>query len=167
MDIEKRKLVWDFASKKLSEHEFALRYGVDFRLDQGRLLRELDEALTEQSPDSVEAAVVLGSYFGWPSSADLPLCKLLEEEWHFKHEDIAHVLQQLRPPCAVEPLYRTVSKNYEYLAYDGGAALARKCIYALHDIDTPDAKERLAALSNSDVEHVRTYARHALSSFKP
>ena len=166
MEVEKQKLVSDFANKRISEHEFVLRYGVNFRNDQTKLLGELEQALASRSPNSVEYALLLGHIFGWPRSAEIVLCKLLEEEWHTRHEDVAFTLQQLRPPCAVEPLYRAATKNLDYLAYDNGAALARKCVYALAFIGTADAREKLVALTNSNVEHVRSYAQHALNALE-
>jgi hypothetical protein len=166
MEIEKQKLVWELALKRISEHEFVLRYGVNFRNDQTQLLGELEQALASRNPNNVEAALILGALFGWPQSSEIVLCRLLEEEWHTRHEDIAFTLQQLHPACAVEPLYRAVTKNLEYLAYDNGAALARKCIYALAAIGTADAKENLVALTNSNVEHVRSYAQRALKALE-
>ncbi|MEL7115833.1 MAG: hypothetical protein AAGP08_09620, partial [Pseudomonadota bacterium] len=66
------------------------------------------------------------------------LCELfadvLVEDWHFRHEDVASAIQDLKCASAIEALEQRASGNPDYLAWDENHTLARKCTWALADI---------------------------------
>jgi HEAT repeat protein len=76
-----------------------------------------------------------------------------------------HALQQLKNPAAVDALSEEALAAYEYLKYDESRSLARKCTWALADIETPDAKEQLQKLAQSNKSAVAAYVRRRLDKW--
>lgn len=76
---------------------------------------------------------------------------MLCEDWHYGHEWIAEVFKLLKSPKTVQALYDSCLKEYKYLDYDfGHNSLRLKCIWALGEINTPEAREKLELLTHSD-----------------
>ncbi|WP_148053134.1 hypothetical protein [Pseudomonas brassicacearum] len=73
------------------------------------------------------------------------LSRLLIEDWHISHEEIARALKPLKYPGAVENLYKAAVSNYPYIASE--YALGVKCIYALYEVGTDAAKEKMKLIS--------------------
>ncbi|MFO0828315.1 MAG: SseB family protein [Phycisphaerales bacterium] len=82
--------------------------------------------------------------------------------WHHLHEDIVRSLQLLKHAPAVDVLAAAALTKHEYLAYDNSYALARKCTWALADIGTDAAREKLAALSRCTDATIAGYAQKRL-----
>ena len=124
----------------------------------------LQTAYSEHNADDVEFSLYVGFCFGLFADefAEI-LCKLIIADWHYRHEDIASILQKLKIPSTVESLYTAALLNLEYLEYSDTAPLARKCIWALGDIGTDEAKERLESLASSDCETIKEYAKRQLT----
>ena len=77
---------------------------------------------------------------------------LSEASWHFKHEDIVSTLDYLGDNRSVEALYAAALAKFDYLNFDEAYALAVKAIYALRNIGSPEAIEKLKILSESNNE---------------
>ena len=73
--------------------------------------------------------------------------RLLGERWHTQQEDLADALQDMREPSTIDALYAVAHDAAPYNEVDDGRALARKCVWALHDIGTPAAIARLHQLA--------------------
>lgn len=116
-----------------------------------------------QTRDLEALAGALEADLSWESTAGL--CEALLADWHQSHEDVARTLQRLRDPLSVEALYTAALSRHDYLAYDDSAALARKCTWALADIGTPAARERLELLALAG-EPVAGYARKRLEAWE-
>ena len=71
--------------------------------------------------------------------------KLAKEEFHGEHETIASYFQSFHLP-----------------RWDDNFALIRKCCFALGDINTPKAKEKLELLLQSEEETIREHAMEQL-----
>lgn len=162
MTEKERELILSFALGRISEAEFLSSFGHDFRADPGRAVELLDKARQERSPEDVELSLILVGKFGSLPSALHILNQLLAEGWHYRHEDIALALEELHDPSSIEPLYRAALSRHEYLDYDDGYALARKCTWALYKIGTPEAFERLRDLSRGENLVIAGYARKRL-----
>ena len=125
----------------------------------------LQKAVQQRDPDKFEEA--LSACF--PMRNREGLCELLAEmlvaDWHFRHEDVALAVQDLKCACAVEALERRASSNPSYLEWDENHALARKCTWALADIGTDDAKEALKRLSKSETLVVRDFAQKRIDNW--
>ncbi|WP_316194744.1 hypothetical protein [Bradyrhizobium sp. SZCCHNRI3052] len=165
MDVPKRRLIWDLVQGGLSEESFIAQFGANPRTTPEIVRVELEESLTERSTDNLRFALILAFRFGLSRQWAPLLCKLMGEDWHHSHEDIAGALQDLRFPVTIDCLYRTALRKHDYLAYNDNESLAIKCIWALHDIGTPEAAEKLQRLSQSDLSaRVREKALKRLSA---
>lgn len=89
----------------------------------------------------------LGQLYGRSLKLAPVLCLLLGRDDHKGHEDIADTLQNLRDPRSVECLYERATRPLAYLTYNDSTALARKCVWALHDIGTSEAIAKLTLLT--------------------
>lgn len=93
------------------------------------------------------------------------LIGLLRSAAHYRHEDVARWLQDLRDPRAVDALHAAALTKYEYLAYDDSHAFARKCTWALADIGTPAAQDALGLLAACDDPEIAGYAQKRLDGW--
>ena len=89
--------------------------------------------------------------------------ELSKEEFHEEHEDIASYFQSLHLPQTIDTVYELAISNFEKYHWDDNFALVRKCCYALGDINTPKAKEKLELLLQSDEEMIRKHAMEQLN----
>jgi hypothetical protein len=163
MDDTTRKLIFEFALGRLSIDEFVLRFGVDPRIDPDYVRRALECAIDHRSAPDVESAMALAFSFGFSASWAQIFCNLLGDDWHTSHEDIASALQDIRDPSTVDCLFQRACNRPVYLEYDDNFALAVKCIWALHDIGTADAEEKLRLLADSDIPSIRNSALERLN----
>jgi hypothetical protein len=92
------------------------------------------------------------------------LVALLRAPSHYRHEDVARYLQELRDPRAIEALFETAHVNHAYLEHSPGV-LARKCTWALADIGTPEAYERLRTLAAGSDARVAAYAQKRIDAW--
>lgn len=114
------------------------------------LAEKLQNAVLSRDADEIESVLVEMYKSGPKHEFVTQLNQLLTLDCHQRHEDIVQTLQELKDPSSVDVLYRTALKTFEYLDYDECFGLARKCTWALADIGTPEAKEKLCELSKSD-----------------
>ena len=126
------------------------------------LLILLNNSIESGDPDIVEEAVAAAFSVGLQEEHIPALIHLLELDWHTRHEDIVRALQSLKSPKAVDILYSTAMRNFDYLDYDEDFGLARKCTWALADIGTPDAWQKLQNLARSQNEIIAGYAQKRL-----
>ncbi|MEH2589346.1 hypothetical protein [Bradyrhizobium sp. AZCC 1721] len=168
MDNAKSRLIFALVQGALSEDSFIAQFGVNPRTTPDIVRIELEQAFSERSAESVECALVLGFRFGLSRKWAPLLCRLMEEDWHHSHEDIAEALQDIRVPSTVDCLYRSALRKHDYLAYNDSEALAGKCIWALHDIGTSEAVEKLLSQSASALIRERALERlSALATRRP
>ena len=89
--------------------------------------------------------------------------KLAKEEFHEEHETIASYFQSFYLPQTIDCIYERAISNFEKYRWDDNFALVRKCCFALGDINTPKAKEKLELLLQSDEEMIRKHAMEKLT----
>ena len=164
MTPAQRKLISRYRSGNLSDEEFVAAFGVDPRQDRDFVPSQLRNAIASQVPRDLRYAMYLAFLFDLSRSWAPLLAQLLEEEWHTSHEDLASALQDIRDPSTVEALFCTARKRLRYLAYDDAFALAVKCIWALHDIGTDAAIQKLELLTSSEVPPIRAAAKERLAA---
>lgn len=101
----------------------------------------------------------------WADGADSDytedLLQLLDEKWHISEENIVSVLEQIKDPRSVDKLYEIA---IDIPDYDEMRALAKKCIFALAAIQTPEAVDKLRLLGESDDDIIKENALSALES---
>ena len=89
----------------------------------------------------------------------------MNESWHFQHENIASIFQKIKSPKTTDSIYKAAHTQFEYLEYDEAFALAVKCVWALGDIHTPESREKLELLAQSEEEIIRTNAIYQLNRY--
>jgi hypothetical protein len=133
-------------------------------LEHGRLaLRWLDEAYKAQNAEDLQSALIVGFAFGFaPEHKDI-LCRLVDVDWHYSHEDVVSALQTWPTPDAVDALFRATQWIPKSLGYDDSRALAVKAIWALGKIPGTEAETKLQALARSDNAILRKTAEEQLN----
>ena len=127
---------------------------------------QLLKAIANQDAAAFESGLVSAYDAGLPNDlADL-LADALLMEWHTRHEDVASALQKLRDPRSVGALFEAALSRHGYLGYDEFFGLARKCTWALADIGTPEARERLQELASGQNATIAAYARKRLDRWE-
>lgn len=86
------------------------------------------------------------------------LNELLVCGWHYQHENIAMILKKIKSPASVEYLYREVLTQREYLAYNDNESKIVKCLWALGEIGTENALQKLSILAERKEQIIRKNA---------
>jgi len=167
MTAGERKLCRDLivapphGARQISKEEFLRRFPSS--VEQGRVaLSLLEEAYRTENAEDLQCALTIGAAFGFgPEHTDV-LCRLLEADWHFSHEDVVSALDELRNPAAVRALFHATQWIPEYLNFDESRALADKAIWALGKITGSDVDRKLEALTLSDDPILREKAADQL-----
>ena len=164
-NLEKlENLMWKEYKKQISFQQVQKEFlkNDDERIEY--IKTELEKAYNEKNGDSVDILISAIYMFELYSEKFVDiLCKLTKEEWHGKHEDIAIYFMEMELPSTVECLYKLATSNFEKYRWDDNFALVRKCCFALGDINTPKAKEKLELLLQSDEEMIRKHAMEQLT----
>jgi hypothetical protein len=137
------------------------------KLNAEESVRLLKQAFENKDADLVEEAIYSCSESeGFSNKFSEIFCKLLQTGWHNKHEDIARILQGIKDPSTVDCLYNAAELEFDYLDYDDTYQFARKCIWALADIGTSEAKAKLQQLAHSNNKFVAEYAQKRLNRWE-
>lgn len=122
-------------------------------------VRLLNEAFENKDADLVEEAIQSCSDSeGFSNKFSEVFCKLLQSDWHFRHEDIARILQGIKDSSTVDCLYNAAQLHFAYLDYDNTYQFARKCIKALSAIDNEPAISKIQLLAESNNPEIKQYA---------
>lgn len=120
-------------------------------VERGKLaLKWLQEAYEARHADDLCCAFVVGGTFGFAPEHKEILRLLIEEDWHYCHEDAVSVLQTWPTPDMVEALFRATQWIPTSLEYDDSRALAVKAIWALGEIPGTEAETKLKTLARSE-----------------
>ncbi|TKG87735.1 hypothetical protein EYV94_27970 [Puteibacter caeruleilacunae] len=143
---------WKFYKGLLKRTDYFDNYWEQF--PEGRLLRFKAETLSllednVRDKDAKGLANILAVIYNDGADSDYTsiLLSLLDETWHTSEEDIVEILELIKDPESVQKLY-DVAVNVP--DYDEMRALAKKCMWALSAISTPDAINKLKVLAKSD-----------------
>ena len=163
MEQRTRELISALSVGTMSADEFIEAYFNGKPPSESQLMELLREGISRRDADAIEEAVVLLYVCDFDLRAFAASCReLLPADWHYKHEDIAQLLGEIKDPGAVDCLYEAATREHAYLDYDDTHQLARKCIKALSAIGSEAAVSRLRELSLQDNATVAEYARKEL-----
>ncbi|HEY0048869.1 MAG TPA: HEAT repeat domain-containing protein [Pyrinomonadaceae bacterium] len=156
---ETKKLSISLTSGVFTNEEFIQAYSDGRRIDKEYVINLFNEAINNKDAEAVEEALTVGIVFDFFSNEFSEIfCKLLQADWHYKHEDIAGLLQDLKDPSTVDCLYNAAQLHFEYLNYDDSYQFARKCIKALSKMGNKEAIEKLQLLAGSNIPEIKQYA---------
>jgi hypothetical protein len=162
MTGDQQRTVIDFCLHRVGKEALTAALGFDIDADPAAVFRLLADATASGDADSVECALVIAQGRSGDGDVVPLLVELLRARWHTRHEDVAFWLQQLRDARAIDALAEAALTKHAYLAYDNSYALARKCTWALADIGTAEAQDKLRALAAGADEEIAGYARRRL-----
>jgi hypothetical protein len=133
--------------------------------EQDSILVQLEKAVNSREPKDTEAALLL-IFPEFENDEEFrrqtipALIHILTYPNHYRHEDIVRMLQQAKDSRAVDALYNATLTIPEYQdSYDGGAALVRKCTWALADIGNMEAYSNLQLIAKNDNPEIAGYAQ--------
>ena len=148
MNNDERLLVIKRIKKELSNEEFLGLFTTNIEKNPNYFDKLLVATYIEKNGDDLGLLFYIGFLFDLFQEKHLEILnKLILEDWHKTHEDIANLLQYFKSNLSVESLYETTFIKFKYLNYTD--ALAVKCIWALADINTSESKKKLELLSKS------------------
>jgi hypothetical protein len=130
--------------------------------DVGEIRKKLVAAIEARDADAFESALAAAFVGGLPQELSDLLTAALTMPWHTRHEDLASAIQTMKSPASVEALFVAATAHYEYLDYDEFFALSRKCTWALADIGTVEARQKLAQLALNANIVIAGYAQKRL-----
>lgn len=130
------------------------------KLYKTNILALLKTIIAEQDVEGLSHALTIAYKDGVDKDYTDILVYLLGESWHTEEENIVGLLEEAADPKSIDILYNTAINIPDY---DEMRALAKKCIWALWAIDTPEAIERIGFLKKSDDYIIREAATTALS----
>lgn len=171
MSPKQQETVVDFSLGKIDAREFFRTYGVGESEIYREIALRLEEAISQRDGDLFDYTLLLVAKFEEriPASLQQTLVDayidLVVQDWHQKHEDIILTLQLARDPKSVTALTDAVriKSKLSYLDYDDYGSYYKKCLWALHDIGTPEAIAAIRECSESDVPELRKEAQYRLS----
>lgn len=111
------------------------------------ILQLLEENIQNKDKMGLWATIVIISVDGADKGYTLTLLDLLDANWHISEEDIVTLLESIKDPTSVDKLYEVALNVPDY---DDMRALAKKCMWALSAINTPEAVEKLRLLQQMD-----------------
>ncbi|OYO76094.1 hypothetical protein CG709_16315 [Lachnotalea glycerini] len=153
--------------KNMQKVEFLMLEGVSENNINDDVYKELIKAIDDKDSSRVDDLIYLIFCFKLFDAKFIELLNnLLVCDWHKQHENIAILLQKLKSPSSVKVLFETATKEFKYLEYDEFYALAVKCIWALGDIGTEQAKENLKLLLNNGNDIIKENAQKQIDRIK-
>ncbi|MFV0328206.1 MAG: HEAT repeat domain-containing protein [Dysgonomonas sp.] len=157
---------WEFYKELSVRTSYFDNYWDQF--PQGRLLRFKKETLSllrdvVEKKDAVKLSNIIAIIFNDGADKDYTdiLLPLLGEKWHTSEEDIVEVLELIKDPKSVDKLYETAINIPDY---DDMRSLAKKCMWALSAIKTPEAIEKLKLLQTIDDQIIKENAVFQLAN---
>lgn len=166
MTEKERELLHSLMKKTIEPEVFLDEFTVDISSNPTYIRELLEKAFIDQEAYDVEFLLTAIFKFNLFNEDHINiLCKLMNESWHFQHENIASIFQKMKSESTIDSLYKTALAKFEYLEYDEAFALAVKCIWALGNINTPEARVKLEMLAQSEKEVIRSNAIYQLNRY--
>ena len=147
-------------------YKFLLKELILHRKNPSTIKKRFLAAIEKQDAIEFESAIISAYEAEIPNELSEILASALPLPWHYRHEDIVQALQKIKDPSSVDVLFETAFVKYDYLAYDELFGLARKCTWALADIGTPEAKQRLENLAVCSNKLIAGYAKKRLKNWE-
>ena len=91
------------------------------------------------------------------------LNELLVSDWHYKHEDIVLLLEEISSDKSIEYLYDAIELHPQYLSWDENYAFEVKCVRVIYYIGKDKAFPYLEKLCKHSNEVIREMAQRQIS----
>ena len=178
--LDEVKLLVKWYDKKISDDEFLEKFKlkkIRYRREVPDIAKEkLKEACVSKNSDTIVPYLSLIFYLKIDFD-EIKDCieEIITGNWHYDHENIAGAFEDIASPKTIEWVYY-LALAHQFEGYEGGIAMARKCIHALGKINTPKShalgkintpksKEKLELLANNlnETEELRESAKRELN----
>ncbi len=154
-----RELMDDFLSDDLDHYQYIQKINVNEEEIIPHINNLLLESIADKNADEVEYAIMLGFTYGFTELHSTALCRLLSEQWHIKHEDIASLFQhELRDQRHLDCLLKGLQNIPAYMEYNEGYSFINQCIWSISVLNTLESKKALIELSKSENIHKKNAA---------
>ena len=171
--LEEIILLSKWYNKELTDDEFLEKFKsekIRYRREVPNIAKEkLKEACTLKNGDMMMYYSHLVFCLVFSSKIDFDEIKdsieeMITGDWHYDHENIAGAFEDIASPKTIEWVYY-LALAHQFEGYEGGIAMARKCIHALGKINTPKSKEKLELLANNlnETQDLRESAKRELN----
>lgn len=159
MNEYERSLIIRHMKQELSNEELLELFTTNIEENTEYFDEILNETCIEKNGNDLGLLCYIGFLFDLFEERHLHvLNKIIVEHWHYMHENIAGLLQYFKSSSSIDNLYQTIFTKFEYLKYNNSYVLARKCMWALGDIATDQAIEKLELIYNSGDKELKRYA---------
>lgn len=161
-----KEIFISYFNSKMSSEELHNKIGSSSEQFENELKQSLQETFCNHDGEMLEYLIY--SLFLCETEINLSnfidvLNELIVSTWHEQHENIAMLLQRNKNKCSVKYLYEAINLKLAYLDWDDNYAFEVKCIWALGDIRTNEAKEKLKILAESKNKIIKDNAIKQLS----
>lgn len=119
------------------------------------LLDKFEKAVLTQDETALMYLKLISSEDGLNSKYTDILCRLLKADWYHGQEDITTMLEDIKDPASIDALYE---RALDIPENDDMRALARKCIWALLAINTPESIKKIELLAGLDDKYISNFA---------
>lgn len=171
MIILKNEYISKLLKKEIGKNEFLHL----INCSSGNLLETVDKcfeyAIEKKDSEQVEFCIIVIRVFELElSHFTLIFNILILEDWHYKHEDIARFLQQIKSETSVIPLSKAIFSLPKYLLKYGELneyyPFEIKCIWALYSIGNKQAIEIIKTLTNHSNKIIAECAQERIAAFE-
>ncbi len=166
MTHEEQEFILKLSTSEISQEDFLKKFGASRQEVPLLIERLLRESFKEADEDGIDCALLVGFVFGFGVRHIQILCELSDADGHHSHEDIVSALDELRTPRATDVFFRAIQARHKYLDFDDAHALAVKALYALSNLNTESAREKIRLATHSDVPRIAEQARERLRELK-
>ena len=119
----------------------------------------LEEAIASRDAAEVEFTLAVVPALGhFPTHSTL-FVALFRQQWHQRHEDMTRDLERFgAEKQIIEAFGWSAQVRLDYLDYNNSEALARKAIYALGRMNTPESQTKLRSIAQHSTGMRREWA---------
>jgi hypothetical protein len=130
-------------------------------------LIEIKRIISERDSNAVEEkAFHLIQIYPRDEEILLLLCEIFESDWHTRQEDFASSFQYIKNPITAKSLFKMSFKLTEYDKWNDTYPMQRKCVWALADIGTSEAKGYLKEIEFKANETISSFATKRLQNWE-
>lgn len=162
MTPQQKTLIQNFILRKIDFSELERIF--PSKIDEAYILEELKALQTSRDGATLDYLITLAYRIGFTDAIGRLLSKLLLEDWHEAHEEIARILQfKVKIPESMDDMEQAMRLKFKYLIErDNYFPFVVKCMYAIADLNTDASKSKLQTLAVSEDDSIRKAAQWQL-----
>jgi len=159
MTTDQKSLIQNFILRKIDFSELERIF--PSKIDEAYILEELKALQTSRDGATLDCLITLAYRIGFTDAIGRLLSKLLLEDWHEEHEEIARILQfKVKIPESMDDMERAMQLKFRYLTErDNYFPFVVKCMYAIANLNTDASTSKLQALAASEDDFIRNAAQ--------